>query len=68
MRRALALTDRQMTFVRRGEAMLPVHRRDAFLRAIADRLIGEPTDSAVIEAVNLGLDAAAVVDGIKEAV
>jgi hypothetical protein len=69
VRRALALTDWQLAFVRRGAATLPVHRRDAFLRAIAERLAGEPSDSAVIEAVNLGLDAATAIDGVmKEAV
>jgi hypothetical protein len=69
MRRALVLTDRQMALVRRAAGMLPVHRRDAFLRAIAERLVGDPSDSAVIEAVNLGLDAATAIDGImKEAV
>ena len=68
MRRALALTDRQLAFVRRGADTLPVHRRDAFLRALADRLVGTPSDSAVAKAVNLGLDVAAAIDGIKEAV
>jgi len=66
VRRALRFTDRQMALVRRAAATLPVQRRDAFLRAITERLVGEPPDSAVIEAVNLGLDAA--IDVIKEAV
>jgi hypothetical protein len=68
VRCALALTDRQMALVRRAAGMLPVGRRDQFLRAIADRLVGEPTDGAVAEAVNLALDSAAAIDGIKEAV
>jgi hypothetical protein len=70
MRRALRFTDRQMALVRRAAGMLPVHRRDEFLRALADRLAGDPSDSAVIQAVNLGLDAAAeAIDGVmKEAV
>jgi len=69
VRRAVRFTDRQMALVRRAAGMLPVHRRDAFLRGIAERLVGEPSDSAVIEAVNLGLDAAAAIDGVmKEAV
>lgn len=57
-----------MALVRRAAATLPVHRRDEFLRALAERLVGEPSDSAVIEAVNLGLDAAIDAIKIKEAV
>jgi hypothetical protein len=65
-RRALALTDRQLAFVRRGAAMLPVHRRDAFLWRVAAQSVDTPADGAVIEAVNNALDGAAAILCEKE--
>jgi hypothetical protein len=55
----LSLSDRQLEFIRRGAAALPVQDRDAFLKAVAARLRGEPSDSAVSQAVNGTLGALA---------
>jgi hypothetical protein len=45
---------------RRRAASLPVGERDHFLQSVAAHLNGQPTDDAVIAAINAALDAAAV--------
>ena len=57
--RALALSDKQLALLQRAAASLPVGERDHFLRSVAAHLSGQPTDDAVIAAINAALDAAA---------
>jgi hypothetical protein len=57
--RALALSDKQLGLLQRAAAALPVGERDHFLRSVAARLTGAPTDDALIAAINAALDAAA---------
>ena len=57
--RALALSDKQLALLQRAAASLPVGERDHFLRSVAEHLSGQPTDDAVIAAINAALDAAA---------
>ena len=52
----LALSDRQLKLVQQHAAALPQQLRDHYLRSIADQLRGEPTNSAVAQAINLALD------------
>jgi hypothetical protein len=61
VRRALALSDRQLRFVEHGAASLPVLGRDLYLRRVAALLGDDPGDFAVQAAVNIALDMAAVV-------
>jgi hypothetical protein len=56
--RALALSDKQLALLQRA-APLPVGERDHFLQSAAAHLSGQPTDDAVIAAINAALDAAA---------
>ena len=58
--RALALSDKQLGLLQRAAASLPVAERDHFLQSVAAHLSGQPTDDAVIAAINAALDAAAV--------
>ena len=58
--RALALSDKQLGLLQRAAASLAVEERDHFLQAVAAHLSGQPTDDAVIAAINAALDAAAV--------
>ena len=58
--RILRLTDAQLALLQRAAASLPVGERDHFLQAVAAHLSGQPTDDAVIAAINAALDAAAV--------
>jgi hypothetical protein len=53
---ALALTDAQLALVQRHAAALPVALRDRYLREVADRLRGQPSDAALLAAINLALD------------
>ena len=59
---AVALSDRQQRMVQQHAASLPVVARDYFLRSIADSLRGEPSDTAVAEAINVALDRCHAVD------
>jgi hypothetical protein len=54
------LSDRQLRLVQSAAASLPVQRRDIFLKQIADSLRGAPSDSAVVQVINLALDRAHV--------
>ena len=58
--RALALSDKQLGLLQRAAALLPVGERDHFLRSVAAHLSCQPTDDAVVAAINAALDAAAV--------
>jgi hypothetical protein len=53
---ALALSDRQLKLVQQHAVALPVQLRDRYLREIADRLCAEPSDTAVMQAINIALD------------
>lgn len=53
---ALSLSDRQLKLVQQHAAALPQQLRDHYLRSIADQLRGEPTDTAVAQAINVALD------------
>lgn len=59
-RTLLALTDRQLGLIKHAASALPVDQRDQFLRDIAKRLAGEPSDAAVAEAVNVTLNRTSV--------
>ena len=52
----VSLSDRQLKLVQQYAAGLPVPMRDRYLREIADRLRGEPSDAAVAQVINLALD------------
>jgi hypothetical protein len=52
----LSLSDQQMRWVQRYAQNLPVELRDKYLRVIADRLTGEPSDSAVMAAINIAIE------------
>ncbi len=58
--RALALSNKQLALLQRAAASLPVGERDHFLQSVAAHLSGQPTDDAVIAAINAALDAAAL--------
>jgi len=60
MKGALALSDYQLLMVKRAAAALPARMRDGFLRGLAERLIGQPSDAAVNAAINVLLDRAVV--------
>jgi hypothetical protein len=51
---------KQLALLQRAAASLPVGERDHFLQSVAAHLSGQPTDDAVIAAINAALDAAAV--------
>jgi hypothetical protein len=55
----LALTDAQMRAVQRAAASLPVAGRSEFLEQVARQLSGQPSDAAVMQAINVVLDRAA---------
>jgi hypothetical protein len=52
----VSLSDAQLRLVRQHAAPLPVGLLDRFLRSIADGLTGEPSDTAVMTAINRALD------------
>jgi hypothetical protein len=52
----LSLSDYQLKFVMSHAAGLPMTLRDKYLQRIADQLRGEPSDSALAEAVNRALN------------
>jgi hypothetical protein len=56
MKRPLALSDHQMSLVRRAAAALPENARDELLRAVAAHLSESPSDAAVAAVVNAQLD------------
>jgi hypothetical protein len=52
----LALTDRQLQLVTRAARALPLMHRDWFLQNVAARLAAEPSDAAVMQAINSVFD------------
>jgi hypothetical protein len=56
MSKPLSLTDRQLGLVQAAAKAVPVQRRDAFLQSVAKQLAAEPTDQAVMAAVNAQMD------------
>ena len=50
--RALALSDKQLALLQRAAASLPVGERNHFLQSVAAHLSGQPTDDAVIAAID----------------
>lgn len=52
----LTLTDRQARLVQRAATSLPALHRDEFLQRVARHLTSEPSDAAVLAAVNHQLD------------
>ena len=53
---AASLSDQQLKLVQQYARAVPLPQRDQYLRAVADRLTGEPTDAAVMVAINRALD------------
>jgi len=56
LKRPLALSDKQMTLLRRFAATLPAERRHGFIHDVCGYLSGEPSDLAVQCAVDAVLD------------
>jgi hypothetical protein len=56
MKDAIALTDFQLGLVRRAAAALPVEQRADYLQGVAVLLAGQPTNDAVMAAINAVLD------------
>ena len=52
----VSLSDHQLTLVQQHARGLPVAARDRYLRSLADGLCGEPSDAALMEAINRALD------------
>jgi hypothetical protein len=52
----LRLSDRQMQLVRRAAAAMPQGSRHGFLQTIARMLADEPSDAAVVAAINSAMD------------
>jgi hypothetical protein len=58
---ALALTDRQLHIIQHAAAAMPPAARSEFLVRVAAQLCGQPSDAAVMQAINVVLDRAAAV-------
>jgi hypothetical protein len=56
MKRPLALSDRQLRFVRAAASALPLDQRDGFLQNVASHLTSEPSNDAVQAAINIALN------------
>jgi hypothetical protein len=54
--RPLSLSDRQMHLPRTAAKAVPVEKRDEFLQTVSKHLFGEPSDSALVAALNAQLD------------
>jgi hypothetical protein len=54
--RPLSLSDRQLHLLQSAAKGVPVARRELFLQSVARHLTAEPTDEAVIAALNAQLD------------
>jgi hypothetical protein len=66
MNAPLALTDRQLRMVEQAARSLPLLQRDEFLTAVARHLAAEPTDEAVVAALNAQLDRLRVFNGMTQ--
>ncbi len=56
MSKPLSLSDRQLRLIQEAAKAVPVPRRDDFLQKVTAQLCAEPTDQAVLAAVNAQLD------------
>ena len=56
MKRPLALSDSQMSLIKRAARALPVNTRAQFLQDVASRLADTPADAAVMQAINIVFD------------
>ncbi len=56
MRDLPQLSGRQRRLIQSAAAALPALRRDEFMAGVARRLVGEPSDAAVLAAVNATLE------------
>ena len=54
--RLLSLTDRQLQLVKNAARAVPVNARDGFLQDVAARQADEPSDAAVMQAINVVFD------------
>jgi hypothetical protein len=54
--RPLSLSDRQLRLVTAAAKAVPQSRRDSFLKEVARHLTSEPSDAAVLAALNVQLD------------
>ena len=52
----VSLSDHQLALVQQHARGLPVAARDRCLRSLANGLCGEPSDTALMEAINRALD------------
>ena len=52
----LALSDHQLDLIKQAARALPVSERDLFLQNVARHLAGEPSDGAIMQAINNVLD------------
>jgi hypothetical protein len=52
----IALSDTQLALVRDAARAVPVMQRDQFLQNVAARLADEPSDAAVMQAINSVFD------------
>lgn len=59
----IGLSDRALSLVQRHARALPVDQRDKFLRDVAARLASEPSDDAVVQALNVVMDRRRAVSG-----
>ncbi len=51
-----SLSDRQLRLVLNASKAVPIQQRESFLQKVVDHLSAEPTDAAVIAALNAQLD------------
>jgi hypothetical protein len=56
MTKALSLSDRQLRLLQDAARAVPPRQREQFLQKVANHLAEEPSDSAVIAAINAQLD------------
>jgi hypothetical protein len=61
----LALTDRQMGLIQHVARAVPIQYRDELLQRLARRLTPEPSDAAVLAALNIELDMLTTPTGLK---
>jgi hypothetical protein len=54
--RPLSLSDRQLYLLRQAAKAIPIQQRENWLSDVAKRLTGEPSDAAVMQAINVQYD------------
>ncbi len=55
--RPVSLSDRQLRLVLNASKAVPIERRELFLQKVTSHLSADPTDDAVVAALNAQLDA-----------